>query len=70
MLGPLVLKKQAGYCYLQQEPREGETSQCRIQGRVSGSGKIATLLRPPAPLTLLGGGKSCNFPWSGEELDS
>lgn len=57
-------------CHLQQVPREGETSQCPIQDRVYSSGKTAISLRRPALLTLLGGGKSCNFPWSGEELDS
>lgn len=57
-------------CHLQQVPREGETFRCRIQGRVSRSGKTAAPLRQPALLTLPGGGKSCNFPWSGEELDS
>ena len=56
--------------HLQQVPQEGETSQCQIQGRVSGSGKTATQLQRPALLTLPGGGKSCNFPWSWEELDS
>lgn len=57
-------------CHLQQVPRKGETSQSQLQGRVSGSKKTSSPLRQPVLLTLLGGGKSCNFPWSGEELDS
>ena len=36
-------------CHLQQVPREGETSQCRIQGRVYRSGKTAAPLQAASP---------------------